>query len=169
MNLKEKNIWDMVNGAPEVTKKDKLTEIALNLLYSLTEVVKVMKEMEPVELIELLPEILKDEEVNENGKELMALVMLTLNSFGDKLLPEEKKEIKAKLLTLVPLIPKEILASTDQLQKPQEEAIASEVAVDVVATSTPEVAVSPTPISEINAPDRVVPSADLLAKGFSAT
>jgi hypothetical protein len=40
-------------------------------------------------------------------------------------------------------------------------------AVDVKVT---DVSVStPTPLSAINAPDKVVPSADLLAKGFSAT
>ena len=40
-------------------------------------------------------------------------------------------------------------------------------AVDVKVTDVS--VATPTPLSAINAPDKVVPSADLLAKGFSAT
>ena len=162
--MKEQSMWGIVNNTINDPKKG-IKEKVENIIKDLTSLIMDMEDISSEELIKIAIDLYQDEKIKTDGKILLYVLMKVIDKNLGELSPEKKDMIKEKFLSLVP---KEVM---EVKEKEKEEVIASEPAVEAVAeeTEVEATAEQPTPISEINAPDRVVPSADLLAKGFSAT
>ncbi len=167
--MKEQSMWGIVNNTINGPKKG-IKEKVENIIKDVKSLIMDMEDISSEELIKIAIDLIQDEKIKAEGKVLLYALMKVIDKNLGELSPEKKDMIKEKFLSLVP---KEVMEVKEKENGEGttaviQEEITSEIAVEAMA-EVEAAAEQPTPISEINAPDRVVPSADLLAKGFSAT